>query len=260
MTHGTRASYVKGCHCDACRAANARYAKLAKYRQDTGRTVMVDAAPVKRHLAKLRAAGVGKRTIARQAGVSQTVVDRLLGLNSDRPAQRIRPETAERLLAVTTKQLAAGAYIDATGTTRRLQALVAIGHTQSSLAARIGWTTANLNVIVLGRRDSVTVATAQLIAQLYDELSMTPGPSNRSRRLAASHRWLPPLAWDDDLIDIPAHEAREHARTSDRARLTIDDVTELLELGETTDGIAARFGVTRSAVEQILSRARREAS
>lgn len=262
MTHGQRTTYVKGCRCSDCRAANARYGKLAKFRQQTGRHVLVDAAPVRRHLTKLRAAGVGKRTIAKRAGVSQTVVDRLLGLNSDRPADRVRPDTARKLLAVQADQLAEGAYIDATGSTRRLQALVAIGHTQTSLAQRIDWTVANLNQITLGRRDQVTVATAQLIAALYDELSMTPGTSARARTTAAKHGWVTPLAWDDDSIDdadaqpIGAQQPRQRTRREMAA--LVEDFIELRAAGSTFAGAAMRLGVTEAALEQALHRARRK--
>lgn len=260
MKHGMRSTYVKGCRCDQCRAANCRYAKLAKYRQDTGRKVLVDAEPVKRHLVKLRAAGVGKRTIAQRSGVAQTVVNRLIGIDHSKPARRIRPETARKLLAVTVEDHADGAYIDSIGTTRRLQALVALGYSQTSLAARLGWTTANLNVITLGNRSQVTRATAQLIAALYDELSMTPGTSARARSVAARRGWLPPLAWDDDTIDSPHVQAPGARRTTSKVQCTAEDVHELLAMGETLDGIAARFAIRRNTVEQIIFRASKAAS
>lgn len=260
MTHGVRSTYVKGCRCDECRAANTRYAKISQHRRNTNRVEMVDAAIVKRHILKLRAAGVGKRTIAKQAGVSQTVVDRMLGISKERPARKVRPETARRLLSVKATDLADGAFIDSTGTTRRLQALVAMGWTQCELGRRIKWTTANINTITLGRRSSVTVATAQLVAKLYDDLSMTPGPSERARRLATRRGWLPPLAWDDDEIDRPELDASANLRSSDRVQCTAEDVHELLEYGETLDGIAARFGIRRNTVEQIIFRASKVAS
>lgn len=264
MNHGQRSTYVKGCRCDACRAANARYAKLAKYRQDTGRTVMVDAAPVKAHLRRLRAAGVGKRTIANHAGVSQTVVNRLIGIDHSRPATRVRPEIAQKLLAVRPHALADGALVDATGTTRRLQALVAIGWSQTSMAARIGWTVANLNVLVLGRRSQVSVATAKLIGQMYDELSMTPGGSKRSRSLAMARGWAPPLAWDDDTIDDP--RARAHG-TDDSAQwmrsrrsmeAVVEDFNDMRASGSTFASAAARLGMSEQSLERALHRARRQ--
>lgn len=264
MNHGQRSTYVKGCRCDACRGANARYAKLAKYRQDTGRRVLVDAAPVKAHLEQLRAAGVGKRTIATQAGVSQTVVNRLIGVDHSRPAARVRPEVAQRLLSVQTGHLAEGAYIDATGTTRRLQALVSIGWSQTHLAKRIGWTVANLNVLVLGRRSQVTIATTKLVAQLYDELSMQPGPSNRARSLARTRSWAPPLAWDDDTIDD--RSARPHGADNAARRMTsrrdtaalVEDFNDIRNAGGTFASAAARLGMSEHALERALYRARKQ--
>lgn len=264
MQHGQRSTYVKGCKCDPCRAANARYAKLAKYRAETGRSTLVDSAPIKAHLEQLRAAGVGKRTIATHAGVSQTVVNRLIGVDHSRPAERVRPEIARRLLALRPDSLADGALTDAIGTTRRLQALVAIGWSQTQLAVRIGWTVSNLNVLVLGRRDQVAVGTAKLVGQLYDELSMTPGPSNRARSLARTRSWAPPLAWDDDTIDDRAarpHGADNAARWMTSRRDTtalVEDFNDIRNAGGTFASAAARLGMSEQALERALYRARKQ--
>lgn len=257
MTHGTRSSYVKGCKCDLCRAANARYTKVAKYRSDKGISTLVDAAPVKAHLQQLRAAGVGRRTIAARSGVSLTVISRLIGIDRHRPARRIHPDTARKLLAVTTSDQADGTFIDATGARRRLQALVTLGWTQTEIAARIGWTTANLNRITLGHVDNITRGTHQLIDELYEQLSMLPGPSQRARGVAQRRGWLPPLAWDD--IDDPTEQPTgDFIRRHDR----IDplDVQELHQAGETKDAIAQRLGIARSSVDTYLARARQLAS
>lgn len=255
MTHGTRSSYVRGCKCADCRAANTRYAKLAKYRSDRGISTLVDAAPVRAHLELLRANGVGKRTIAQRAGVAQTVVNRLIGIDHSRPAQRVHPNTARKLLAVTLDDLADGQTVPGIGTQRRLQALVAIGWTQAALAARIGWTLGNLNALVHGRRD-VAAATHRLVADLYDELSMRPGPSQRARNLAARRSWAPPLAWDD--IDNPNEQPAE--RRSARQGVAVEDVLELYQAGETPDAIAQRFGISVTSIHTYLRRAREVAS
>lgn len=253
MTHGTRSSYVRGCKCADCRAANTRYAKLAKYRSDKGISTLVDAAPVKAHLAQLRAAGVGKRTIAQRAGVAQTVVNRLIGIDHSKPARRVHPDTAAKLLAVTAEAVADGQVIDGTGTMRRAQALVAIGWTQADLAARIGWTLGNFNGLVHGRRD-VTVGTARLVADLYDRLSMRPGPSQRARNISARYGWAPPLAWDD--IDNPAEQPAERRKA--RQGVPVEDVLELYQAGETIDAIAQRFGLSPTSVHTMIGRARRQ--
>jgi len=50
--------------------------------------------------------------------------------------------------------------------------------------------------------------------------------------------------------DDEQHLDARHRRTSQRARLRREDVHELLRLGETSESIAARFGVTHEAVER----------
>ncbi len=257
MTHGTRASYVKGCKCPPCRAANSRYAKLQSYRSQAGIVTLVDAGPVKAHVAMLRAAGVGRRTIAMRAGVSQTVIDRLVGINTEKPCNRVRPETARRILAVRTVDVAPGSIVDTTGTTRRLRCLVAIGWTQTELARRIGWSVCNLNSVVMSRRPSVTVDTARMVAALYDELSMTPGPSGRARSVASRHGWLPPLAWDDEQLDDAGHEPQDVRRKGGRGSgITLEDIEEAREQGYAGDQqVAWRLGVTRDTIAKIISRA-----
>lgn len=260
-THGTRASYVKGCKCEACMAANCRYSKLQRYRSLTGIVTLVDAGPVKAHVAMLRASGIGKRTIAMRAAVSQTVVDRLAGINTEKPCNRVRPETARRILAVQPGDLAPGAIIDTAGTTRRLQGLVAIGWTQTELATRIGWSVSNLNTLARAGRPYVTVDTARMVAALYDELSMTPGPSGRARSVASRHGWLPPLAWDDEQLDDPSHEPEDVGRkgiSGGGSGITLEDIEDAREQGyRTARQIGWRLGVSRDAVQQILSRAER---
>lgn len=209
MSHGLRSTYVKGCRCEQCRRANTRY---AKWRGLDGVVQLVDATVTRQHLDALRAAGLGRREIARRSGVALTVINRLIGIDSSRPARRVRPVTQARILAVTVDCRAGGSLVYATGTTRRLQALVALGWTQTELAARIGWTVQNLGPLVHGQRWLVAQSTASLVAALFGELSMIPGPSIRARLLAQRRGWAPPLAWED--IDDVAEHPSEIAVTA----------------------------------------------
>lgn len=86
--------------------------------------------------------------------------------------------------------------IDATGTRRRIHALMALGHPSRDIGARCGWTSGEA-VLEIARRNWVQRKTAQTIARVYDELSMTVGPSDKTRMRAARNGWLPPLAWDN---------------------------------------------------------------
>lgn len=96
----SRSAYVQGCRGEACRAANAtakREAKRARQRPDAIPTpATVPAGIIRTHLRELRGAGVGVRTIAQAAGVSEATVKDILRY----PSRRVRLETRERLLAV----------------------------------------------------------------------------------------------------------------------------------------------------------------
>ena len=88
------------------------------------------------------------------------------------------------------------------GLRRRMYALMAIGHTQAEIGAAAG----GLDQRVLWHhvhRTWVSPATRDRILRAYDQLCMTPGRSQASRRAARASGWPSPLAWDDDTIDDP---------------------------------------------------------
>lgn len=211
--HGERATFkVCGCRCYPCSNANTRYQQAHDRAKLYGRptTTWVDAAPVREHVRALSAAGMGRRTIARAAGVPESNIVRLLyGRGATPPTRRCNPGFARKILAIeipTFGGLADHAVVDSTGASRRLQALVALGYPQAELARRLGVLPSNFTPLVYGRRDILARVHRDVVA-LYDELSMTPGPAGLSRSRALSHAvkngWLPPIAWDDDMIDDP---------------------------------------------------------
>lgn len=205
--HGYAGYRIFGCRCDVCGKARSEY--------DTNRDRMiaygrwgarwVDAEPVRAHVAELRDFGLGLRGICTLSGVSRTALQKLTNGRS----LRVTRVNAEALYAVELVEdnLPRSAIVPATGTTRRLQALVAIGYTMTSIGAEIGWTLTNLGPLVHGHRPFVVVNTKRLVGEVYERLCMTlpadtPG-SRRARALAKANRWQPPLAWDDDVIDDP---------------------------------------------------------
>lgn len=277
--HGTHACYVwgpgpgrgRGCRCDACRAghraAEARRERAKLYGQWRP---FVNAEPVRRHVQMLRDAGVGLRTVAARAGLSRSVIQQLTDGKPGRPpTRRMRLETAAAIMAVrpTPATMAPSTVVDATGTRRRLQALVAIGWTQTDLAARLGMTVSNFGDML--RRDQVLAATARNAVRLYDELwDKPPAPgryANLARKYAASRGWPPPLAWDDDALDDPAGRPADGwqrgGRTRPRSRDLVEDAAELIGgQGYTRDTAAARLGVTRGALGAAMSRTRKRAA
>lgn len=93
---------------------------------------------------------------------------------------------------------------DPTGVRRRLQALSAVGWSFSDLAVELG--VSPQAVYDATRREKVGPQLRRKVEELYDRLSMTPGPSRYARTNARRHGWPPPLAWDDAAIDDPQSE------------------------------------------------------
>jgi hypothetical protein len=88
------------------------------------------------------------------------------------------------------------------GTTRRIRALMRLGWRGIDIAHAAGWQSGEAVTMLTGRT-FLNHRTAERIRFAYDQLSMTCGPSEETRRRAEREGWPPPLAWDDDTIDDP---------------------------------------------------------
>lgn len=173
------------------------------------------AEPVRQHIRTLQACGVGLRRIAMAAGVDRKRLQALLNGRPERgtaPQEKLRQAIAAAILGVepALDLLGDKTVIDASGTRRRIQALVAIGWSQAKLAERLGWTPANFSALLRGER--TVAATARKVSELYDALWNQAPPedhhrdkiaASRARNHADASGWLPPQAWDDDLLDVP---------------------------------------------------------
>lgn len=141
--------------------------------------------------------------------------------------------------------------IDPTGTQRRLQALAALGWPQETLGARLGMRTADIGRISRGEPTRVRSVVAERVCQLYDELSMTPGPSTLSVQRARAKGWAPPLAWDDEAIDDPTATPTGAIRARRNPRRDVDEVAvRRAAAGEQLDLSAAE----RAALVALLAR------
>lgn len=215
-------------------------------------TLYVDTVEVRTHILYLQSQGMGTRRIADLAGVARNNVREVLTPRTGRePSAKMLRRNAEKILAVRPEP-ALGAAVDACGTVRRLRALVAIGWTQSELCRRLEMLPGNGCRIFRGEQTHVTAATAARAKQIYDELAMSTGPSDRARTHAKTRKWAPPLAWDDDDIDNP------QARPDLGERKTVpweEKYREMREvLGLTQEQIAARLGIERESLLRQLDR------
>lgn len=135
------------------------------------------------------------------------------------------------------------------GAVRRIRALMALGWPRRELARRAGYTGDALAGILNGRRQTILRATHELIVELYDQLSMTPGPSDRTRAIALEKGWDPPLAWEGIDIDAPT-ALPDHGADSARSH---DDVDEVLVNRVLNGDTALAAGATNAERHLIVA-------
>jgi len=257
MRHGILTSYSKhGCRCEPCRAAAAKASKAWRRDHYLGVVKLVDAQPLKDHVAMLMAAGMSFRAISLTAGYTSRNA-----LADAMTRKRVMPRTLARVLAVNLdSDNRRDAYTDATGSARRLQALAVNGWPTRNLAKQLGHKDpATIQHIANGKTPTIRLRTKDGIRDLYNELWDQSGPSQRTAAIAKAKGWLPALAWDDDLIDWLEHEAddvRRRGVSGGGSGITLEDIEEAREQGYgTAEQIGWRLGLSRDAVQQILSRA-----
>lgn len=256
------------CRGTGCTEANSRYeAHRSRQRLYGIEADFVDAAPVREHINALRQSGLGLRRIAALSGVSRSTLSELYAERPGRNTkQRVRSSIARKLLAVDSGQdsLAAAAPVDATGTHRRIQALVALGYSYTRLGAGLGLSGGNVAAML--QRQSVQARTARKVSDLYESYWDRPiagAEGSRSRNLAQRKGWLPPMAWDDETIDDPdfepaAAEPPQGSKVEAKRRAFLEEIEHLagfsLPLGE----VSRHLGITADAVEKQLVRLGRQ--
>lgn len=269
--HGTRIAYVVDkCRCDDCREAATSYERNRRRqtlygRYDTGR---VDAEPVREHIRFLMENGVSVKQTAKLTGLSTSTVGAIIWGRPERghpPYARVMKQTADKILTVkpTLENMSLGHITEGTGTGRRLQALIAIGWSQTRLARKLGVQVSNMSRALAG--DPVMVSTALNVKALFEQLWNQPQEgvdqrtkisANRARNYAKARGWLPPMAWDEDTIDDPTFTPNLKTR-HDPSHL-IEDVEFLIRTGTGLDSILARTGYKKlDSLERLLHRAGR---
>lgn len=202
--HGEWARYLgcksrPPCRCDVCVIGARRIRKRKEVSRARGVEGLASQEMATAHLRRLVKSGRSLQGIADETGVCRKTVAYVHAGNG-RP---IRATTAGKLLRARSVQ-DPKAMVDASGTVRRLRALVVMGHSQKTLAAEMPCAFTAVSMLTHGVRSQVTTATDQAVRSMYGRLSMVQGPSRHGQKLAARYGWHGPLAWDDDTIDDPA--------------------------------------------------------
>lgn len=196
------------CHCLACTKSTARLRKL----HAAGALPPSPSVAAWAEVDRLTAAGWTPGAIAAAAGMSNRTV---IGAFEKRALHGTH--TWSRIAArkiLTHDAIPPSGRIPAEPYVRRLRALIAIGWTLEALSEPTGQSMTTLSAIARGATTWMLGSTARTIADAYDALSNTPGPSPIARRRAARLGWAPPLAWDDIDTD-PAPIVTIHDDTPD---------------------------------------------
>jgi uncharacterized protein YerC len=262
------------CRCTDCRAHRAKQERDREARARNGELQeFVNAIITVPRIMQLVREDWTYADIEAVSGVSVPTISRIMrGVTV-----RVERETADAILGTKPSmrhRAPEPRKVDATGTVRRLRALVAVGWTFWAISARAGH--AKTWALNITRSTTVTTTTRDLIARLYDEMWNTLPPLNtpvekqsyaRSRRIAQKHGWASPLAWDDDTIDDPGAEpelptaeelwaeAVEYALAGEQPQLTPEQrrevITVLNERRWSGKKIANHIGCNVKTVERV---------
>lgn len=260
--HGTHAraigrpqTGIPRCPCPACRRAEYLYDRRRRYLKETGRSLTVDPGPARAHLRNLLNQGATQEDIAAAAECSRATTAAILG---GRPTP-IRRAIATRILAVRADQLPGyqDRHVDATGSRRRVRALIAIGHPVKDITTASGIGHTAMSQVVEDGTPTVRASTAAAITRAYKSLVAVPGSSTRSRLRAARLGWDGPAAWGAD-IDDPAAQPEPDVPEpvlckAEAAVIRAADVAWLARIGVAEEDIAARVGLSIKYVRGQIS-------
>jgi hypothetical protein len=162
----------------------------------------------------------------------------------------------------------------AVGACRRLRALAARSWSPQAVEQETGIPAPQVRRALDGYE--ITPELAAAVGGAYDRLwDRDPPTATRADRKAAraarsgaaQRGWAPPLAWDDDQIDLSHGRPAEGWRPTRHTRRSVDlveDVRFLRQHGGFRDAsmaeVAARLGVSRNVLDQAQVRARRYAA
>ncbi|NYV73667.1 hypothetical protein, partial [Streptomyces sp. UH6] len=167
----SRACYNAGCRLPACREEGARYRRRLAYDHSQNVRRLVDATQARVHAERLVARDWTHRQIADAAGVERSTVTKML---SGRPM--VSRSAAAGILSVplTHKPRAPRHRVDATGTRRRIQALMVLGYPVEALAPQVGVQAEAIHLVAMGESSRVERGTAAAVAAAYRKLLARP--------------------------------------------------------------------------------------
>lgn len=246
------------CHCKPCRTARNRHQKKIRIDRELGRSPFTSP---DRAQARLR---ILHETMSWDSLEAATGVwfSNLVAIYQGKRT-KIRHETEAKILAVVAPTKGdPGQYIDATGSTRRLQALSCLGHSYTAICKAADTCPNRVVSIANGRQPTIRRDLAERITAAYATLSATPAERNkhttRTRNVARNKGWRDPQWWEDyGRIDDPAFDpdaAERELNFHERAKLRREEIEHLAWHGYEPEQILDRLNgeVSISTVRQIV--------
>lgn len=257
--HGSTAIAIgRRCPCPKCRPVISAYRKRVYRLQGYGQwQPYTDATPTREHLLYLHNEGVSYLQIAEQTGLSDNTIRRI----AHQAVNRVRPETANIILALTVDDMRRK-VLPATGSARRLQALVAIGWPFTSIAPHIRVDPRGITRVI--HQPYIFRTTAEAIVTVYKQLkNQRPEDhgvsligAQKSRALANRRGWPDPLWWEDmGHIDDPAFDPTTAEREMNKLELGMyrrSEIEHLASYGYGHEEIAARLDIAPGHVRDVL--------
>lgn len=169
--------------------------KAARLRRARGIPGYIPTDRITGHIRLLHQAGWTNVEIADTAGVDRRTVHNIL---TGYVATVHRP-TAAAILALKPEDVPN--RVPAIGPMRRIQALAVMGWPIAHTGDAAGMRGTQVTELMAGRRKRIPREQAEAIDRIFRKRCMQPGPSPRTRTIAARNGWVSALAWDD--IDDP---------------------------------------------------------
>lgn len=153
---------------------------------------------------------------------------------------------------------------DATGTNRRMQALVALGYSYRDLSEHLGVGHDQARKLALPMA-YVRSSTADRVKAVFEKLCMTPAAdswrASYARTVARKSGWVPPLAWTDiddpnEQPDLGAPDARGGNGGRSIANL-LEDAEWLADSDATLSEVVERLAVKLDTFRDTCARAGR---
>lgn len=256
INHGTSSGYTSGCRQDCCRRPHLRAQKAWRLRRQRGYEPLVDAQPMRDHIASLQGQGMSFNAIALSAGwLSRRHLEESMG------HKKVTRATYARVMAVTlASDTRPNRYVESSGAQLRLRALSCMGWTMRDLSERTGLDRKGITEIQNGTTPEVRAKTRDAISAIYDELWDTDGPSIRTRLRSRRLGWFLPMELDDDQLDDPGYlpvDTGGVKKPRHGIHVLIEDYMDTIgHHGGDTRVAAARLGIPMETLERALYRAR----